>query len=108
MKEQMDAIKEAAKQDFQERREIYNQVLENPTLDSLAEHIVNLYDADVQAMRQEIISSGMFKTILDIMIEKDLTTSEEVDTKLAENIKAIEEAYNEQYAKFQEYIDSMK
>ena len=74
----------------------------------IAEHIVNLYDADVQAMRQEIISSGMFKTILDIMIEKDLTTSEEVDTKLAENIKAIEDAYNEQYAKFQEYVDSIK
>lgn len=99
--EEMDQIKQAAKEDYESRAQVYAKVLDNPTLSSLANHIVNLYDADAQSMRQEIINAGMFKTILDIFIEKNISSSDEIDQKLAENIKAIEDAYAEQYEKFE-------
>lgn len=102
--QEMEQIKQAAKEDYESRSQIYSKVLDNPTLQSLANHIVNLYDADAQSMRQEIINAGMFKTVLDILIEKNISTSDEIDEKLAFNIKAIEDAYTEQYEKFEEMM----
>lgn len=99
-----DEIKEAAQKDMEEQAKIYQQVLDNPSLESLANHIVNLYEADAQSMRQEIINAGMFKTLLDILVEKGVTTTEDIDTQLASNIQMIEDAYAEQYRKFEELI----
>lgn len=99
-----DEIKEAAQKDMEEQAKIYQQVLDNPSLESLANHIVNLYEADAQSMRQEIINAGMFKTLLDILVEKGVTTTEDIDTQLAANIQMIEDAYAEQYRKFEELI----
>lgn len=106
--QEMEQIKQAAKEDYLERSEIYKQITDNPTLDSLAAHIVQLYDADAQSMRQQIIDAALFKTLLDVVIEKKLASSEEIDNRLATNVKTIEDAYTEQYEKLEAFLQEQE
>lgn len=106
--ERMIQLKEEARKEYEERKALYETVTNNPTVNSLAEHIVNLYEADTQYMRQEIINTAMFKTLFDIMLKAKLATAEEFDELLAENLANIENAYAEQYEKFEEFMASQE
>lgn len=98
--ENIEELKQQAKQEYEERQKIYATITENPSLASLADHVVNLYESYTQGLRHEIIQTAMFKTVFDVLIEAKLTTHEDFDAALAANIREIESAYTKAYEEF--------
>lgn len=77
------------------------EILENPTLESLAILIVDMIEMTQGQMQSNIVFSSLVNTVTTIMVEKGITTEEEFSSKLEESLTAMTKQYNDTIDNFQ-------
>lgn len=69
-------------------------LLENPTLKDLAVVLVDVVQMNQGQMQSNIVFSSLVNSIVNVLVDKGLTTDEEFEQILVKNIKGVEDQYN--------------
>lgn len=76
-------------------------LLENPTLKDLAVVTVDLIQMNQGQMQSNIVFSSLVNSIVNVLVDKGLTTDEEFEQILVKNIKGVEDQYNNTLGEFE-------
>lgn len=77
------------------------EVLKDPTLESLATILVDMVEMSQGQMQSNIVFSSLVNTIVGILIEKGLTTEDEFSNRLEVSLAEIEQQYNQTLTDFE-------